>query len=129
MRVCLLYPGSAASIVCGPRGWRAGRADHRPAGTEARATAPVGAPAVVGGAGRVRRLHAVRRALQRVQRARGRAALHASRPAARRRLLTSHAASHHPQTLGLRHTTVTYVRLYFRRQSLRSRTVRHSQHA
>lgn len=42
---------------------------------------------MVGGAGRVRRLHAVRRALQRVQRARRRAALHAARPAARRRLL------------------------------------------
>lgn len=81
--------GGSSGVVRGARGGRSGGAEHRAAGAEARAAAPVGAPAVVGGAGRVRGLHAVCGAVQRVQRARGRAALPAARPAARRRLLTA----------------------------------------
>lgn len=82
--------GSTASIVRGARGGRAGRPHDRPARTEARAAAPVGAAPVVGGARRVCGVHALRSTVQRVQRARRRAPLHAAGPAARcRRLLTA----------------------------------------
>lgn len=128
MTVCVA--GGAAGVVRGARGGRAGRADDRAAGAEARAGAAVGAPAVVGGAGRVGGLHAVRRAVQRVQRARGRAALPAARPAARPRLLT--LSSDRPQALTPTPTQSDpfTLRSYFRGRSLSSsRPVRSTHNA
>lgn len=76
--------GSAGGVVRGTRGGGAGGAHDRPVSVKARPTAAVGTVTVVGGAGRVRRVHPVRRVTQRVARAHGRAPLPAPRPAARR---------------------------------------------
>lgn len=74
--------GSTAGIIRSTRSGRPGGADHRAVSAEARTAAAMGAASVVGGAGRVRGLHAIRRAVQCVQHTGRRAALHAARPTA-----------------------------------------------
>lgn len=87
--------GSAAGIIRSTRSGRTSGADHRTVSAETCAAAAVGTAFVVGGTGRVRSLHAVRRAVQRIQHTGRRAALHAARPASRRRRLLT-APPHHP---------------------------------